>query len=111
MGKKKLLFRKGLNKCKWPRYVEFSIKNLKKQLEGNPNLAKYFPDKDDLTKPMSRRWAYCVLATLKPAFCDKILQIANDKRTAKVDISNEDPGICEEQLELLSKFAWKSKVT
>ena len=109
-GKKKLLPRKGLNNVKWSRYPEFSVRNLMKQLEGNPNLSKYFPDKEDLLKPLNRRWGYTVLATLKPEFCNKLLQTANDKRNSKVDPETEDLGICLEELELLSKFAWKSKV-
>ena len=74
-----------------------------------PELKKYFPDDEDLVKTMNRRWGYSVFATLRPTLANKIMKDAISKRCdGNEDGDNEDPGIPLDQLELLSKFQWKS---
>lgn len=78
------------------------------QIKHDKALLRFFPEKIDLCKPLSRKWALCVFATLKPRLAERLVNEAIKKRNKMAVGKNKDPGITPEQLKLLAKYPWKS---
>ena len=78
------------------------------QIKDDQEIMKYFPDAEDLNMEINRKYAHTIFATLKSALAKKLIEDAQDKRFKKSLKIDADPGIPEDMLELLDKFAFKS---
>jgi len=108
-GGKLLLNNSELKPKEFPRYPEFTTKKLMKEVREDAAINKYFPDDEDMSRPMCRKWAWNVMNTLKPGFCDLNYRAARDARATRFStkINPDAVNIPEEWVDLLLKFPMK----
>ena len=76
---------------KWvnvPQYDELSVKSLWPEVSKQKEVMRYMPDKQRKGQQISRAYFFNVLNTVMPAYVDKLLRHANNKR---MDAGIADP--------------------
>lgn len=73
-------------------------------------MLRHLPDKDNVARPVNRKFAYTILATLKPSFAGDVMRHAMNARVNEVSlkIKPENYTVSTEILELLVKYPHKS---
>lgn len=65
-------------------YREFSMKEFWKNIENDPDVLSYLPDRNSQVKDINRKFAYSILATLRPGFANEVIMDAAAKRTSEI---------------------------
>jgi hypothetical protein len=100
-GEKFLLPKEDVVISHWPRYREFTVKQLWINVGDDDKILGFLPDRNSSSKDLNREWGYNVLWTLKPGFCKKILEHACEQR-ANSFRSKLNPDVVNIKDELLS---------
>lgn len=94
---------------KFPRYKEFTMQEFWINVDGDPKILSYLPDRGSQSKPITRTFAFTVLNTLRPGFSKEVVDHAMDHRANKINtkLSTDIVTINDEWLKKLTGVAVK----
>ena len=112
-GQKRLLKLSEVNYICVPKYDEVSVRNLWGKLSNDEDFMKLMPTSLPKGRYPSREYVFNCLNTLRPDYCDKVVQTANQNRFSAQTQGSQDKNIAvnAEWHEALLKMPFISQVS